>query len=106
MDCLNHKSKTGGYLVYSTCSILPGENESAVDYVLRKKHCKLVDTGLNFGVEVFTKYREQPYHPSMSKRYYPHTGNMDGFFLAKIKKLSNQIPGKEKEKSRGKRCLG
>ncbi|KAF5622528.1 nucleolar 2 [Fusarium sp. NRRL 52700] len=90
IDSVNHSSKTGGYIVYSTCSVTVEENEQVVQYALsRRPNVRLVDAGLAFGKEGFTSYMGKKFDSSMrhTRRYYPHTYNVDGFFVAKFHKI-------------------
>ncbi|CAF2856546.1 unnamed protein product [Rotaria sp. Silwood2] len=98
IDSINENSITGGYIVYSTCSILVEENEAVVQYALNNRPVKLVETGLEFGVEGFTSFKGTSFHPCMKycRRYYPHLHNLDGFFVAKLKKYSTK-QGNKKE---------
>ncbi|KAK0815064.1 rRNA (cytosine-C5-)-methyltransferase nop2 [Friedmanniomyces endolithicus] len=74
IDSVDHASKTGGYIVYSTCSVMVEENEQVVQYALNKRP----------NVRLSKRF-----HPSMkeTRRYYPHAFNVDGFFVSKFKKV-------------------
>lgn len=97
IDSVSPHSVKGGFVVYSTCSVTTEENESVVDYALRKRpNVKLVESGLSFGREGFTNFRGKTFHPTLklTRRFYPHVHNVDGFFVAKLRVFPKVKPAK------------
>lgn len=98
VDCC----KIGGTIVYSTCSIAAEENEGVVDYILKRRWVKIVETGLPVDKEGITSYEGKTYDPRIKfcRRVYPHMHNMDGFFIAKLIKIKDgprQLEGEDAE---------
>lgn len=105
IDSVDHASATGGIIVYSTCSVTIEENEEVVQYALSKRpNIRIVDSGLgSFGVNAFTAFMGKSFDPNMklAKRYYPHTYNVDGFFVCKLQKTGPSSQGAQQRKQRG-----
>ncbi len=87
----------GGTIVYSTCTLSPEENEGVVDWILKKEN-------ENIAIESFTlnglpltpgitKFGNKTYDDRVKNtmRIFP-TPTMEGFFIAKIKKLHSNLP--------------
>eukprot|EP01017_Pseudomicrothorax_dubius_P004136 TRINITY_DN1075_c0_g1_i5.p1 TRINITY_DN1075_c0_g1~~TRINITY_DN1075_c0_g1_i5.p1 ORF type:complete len:606 (+),score=249.35 TRINITY_DN1075_c0_g1_i5:94-1911(+) len=89
IDC----TKPGGYLVYSTCSILVEENEEVIDYALKRRFVKVVESGLEIGEPGFQKHMKKRFHQSLlkTKRIFPHIHNLDGFYVAKLRKIKDGV---------------
>lgn len=87
--------KTGGELVYSTCTLSLEENELVLNRLLNKFPLELVDIDLPIKNHPgFTKYHEEELDPQLSKtrRILPWEVNSEGFFVAKLRKTEDTTP--------------
>jgi tRNA (cytosine49-C5)-methyltransferase len=82
--------KTGGVMVYSTCTLEPEEDEEIVDRLLRDfPNADLLDINLDIKRSPAIKeFNGRTYDPRVEKclRIYPQDNDSEGFFVAKIKK--------------------
>src|SRR5271154_497801 len=103
IDSVDATSPTGGVIVYATCSVTIDENEAVVAYALRKRrNVRIESTGLSFGDEGYVRFRGKNFGADMKlcRRYWGHKHNLDGFFVCRLRKISNEIPAVKDEDSR------
>lgn len=89
--------RTGGYLVYSTCTFNREENEDNVARICRELGAELlpIPCSPSWGVQGDTTGRNLPvYH------FFPHHTRGEGFFLALLRKTAEQPCLREKKRKR------
>ncbi len=79
--------KKGGVIVYSTCSVLPEENEFIVDFILKNYNIEILDIkyGDDAFVDIYGKKLDK--RVKKAKRFYPKKYKTQGFFIAKFMKI-------------------
>jgi len=86
--------KDGGEMIYSTCTHSPEEDEEVVQYLLDNFDIKLEKIELPIKTRPgILEWKNNKFSKEMQlcHRVYPQDNNTEGFFLCKIKKLSNEI---------------
>lgn len=98
----------GGYLLYSTCTFSPEENECNVSYFLKEHKefsiCKPSEKFLGCTVGGVEEYCEG-FDPSFVRRFYPHIGRGEGQFFALFKKEGEFVPSTSFSYTDGSRSL-
>lgn len=80
LDCL----KSGGILIYSTCSYSVEENEQIADWLVENYGLESVSVPIS--PEWGIVERHSPRHACAGYRFYPHKLQGEGFFLAVFRK--------------------
>ncbi|MBU3907386.1 MAG: RsmB/NOP family class I SAM-dependent RNA methyltransferase [Nanoarchaeota archaeon] len=91
LDSAMEVLKPEGILVYSTCTHAPEENEEVVDFALKNFKIKIESIKLPVKCrQGVTKWNNKKYDKQVIKscRIYPQDTGSEGFFIAKLKKLS------------------
>ena len=85
--------KSGGELLYSTCTHSPEENEEVIQYLLDNYDIEIQPIDLPLKTRPgLTSWQDNQFSNELKKacRVYPQDNNTEGFFLCKIKKLGEK----------------
>lgn len=92
--------KSGGKMIYSTCTFAPCENEGVVDWILQNyPNMQLEKIDLNGLSDANGKWVSSSFDLSGAKRIFPHISKGEGHFLALFTKTSGEIPEKQDTES-------
>jgi len=85
--------RVDGEMIYSTCTLSPEEDEGVVDFLKKNFDIEIMKVELPLKTRNgVTEWEGEKYDDEVQNcvRLYPQDNNTDGFFLAKMKKLSDK----------------
>lgn len=104
LDCAMKMIKGGGYIIYSTCTFSPEENEKVCAYMLKNYNVEIViPENLDMLSHGRTEWSESDFDMDKTRRIFPHKNKGEGHFIALFHSLDEHIPVEIKNK-KSKKC--
>ena len=107
LDCAMKMLRGGGYIVYSTCTFAPAENEQVCAYMLENYNVELIKPqNLDMLSCGKTEWSDSDYNMENTRRIFPHKHNGEGHFVALFHSLDDgdrEIQKKNKTKNDGEK---
>ncbi|MGD9899198.1 MAG: RsmB/NOP family class I SAM-dependent RNA methyltransferase [Calditrichaceae bacterium] len=92
-------ARTGGEIVYSTCSVAPEENELVIQSILERYPVEVAEINIknlmHFSCGI-TEYKGHKINPDLRRaiRIVPHLHDMEGFFVVRLIKTGRVKPNR------------
>lgn len=91
LDCAMKMLRGGGYLVYSTCTFAPEENEKVCAYLLDNYNVEMVSaTQLDMLCKGRGEWSDSEHDMSPARRIFPHQHKGEGHFVALFRSLEKE----------------
>lgn len=99
LDCAFKMLRSGGYLVYSTCTFAPEENEKICAYILKNHNAELIaPENLDMLSHGETEWSDSEFDMDNTRRIFPHKNKGEGHFIALFHSLDEKTPREIKVK--------
>ena len=106
LDCAMKMLKGGGYIVYSTCTFAPEENEQVCAYMLENYNVELIEPhNLDMLSQGQKEWSLSDYNMTKTRRIFPHKNKGEGHFVALFHSLDSE-DFVEKKKTQKTVCDG
>ncbi len=97
LDCAMKMLKGGGYIVYSTCTFAPEENEQICAYMLAKYNIEIIEPeNLNMLSHGRAEWSQSDFNMDKTRRIFPHKNKGEGHFIALFHSLDEHRPTETK----------
>lgn len=93
LDCAFKMLRGGGYIIYSTCTFAPEENEQICAYILKNYNVEIIKPeNLDILSHGKTEWSNSDFDMDNTRRIFPHKNKGEGHFVALFHSLDEKTP--------------